>query len=234
MGKYIKKFDTHSDYEDFIETEDFIRPNVSYCVDNKDVHYNSIQTLFALEIESGRFISFYFQNGVLYANTDDWSSALWVLDGEGVVIDNISYSIADRAPILAQINEHYGTSFTGWSDNEIGLRIGDTIPNWNAYEKIEMPETKQYLAINYDDWTAGYLENENLYLYGHTSSGNIIICSEEGFVYQGGEVLSEEVRMILNSKLQNAGIQFNEIIVIESPYADGETIENWDNYQKIS
>lgn len=40
MGKYIKKFDTHSDYEDFIETEDFIRPNVSYCVDNKDVHYN--------------------------------------------------------------------------------------------------------------------------------------------------------------------------------------------------
>jgi hypothetical protein len=60
MGKYIKKFDTHSDYEDFIETEDFIRPNVSYCVDNKDVHYNSTQTLFALEIESGKFISFYF------------------------------------------------------------------------------------------------------------------------------------------------------------------------------
>lgn len=40
MGKYIKKFDTHSDYEDFIETEDFIKPNVSYCVDNVDVHYN--------------------------------------------------------------------------------------------------------------------------------------------------------------------------------------------------
>jgi hypothetical protein len=40
MGKYIKKFDTHSDYEDFIETEDFIKPNVSYCVDNVEVHYN--------------------------------------------------------------------------------------------------------------------------------------------------------------------------------------------------
>lgn len=40
MGKYIKKFDTHLDYEDFIETEDFILPNVSYCVDNVDVHYN--------------------------------------------------------------------------------------------------------------------------------------------------------------------------------------------------
>lgn len=41
MGKYIKKFDTHSDYEDFIETEDFIKPNVSYCVDNIEVHYSS-------------------------------------------------------------------------------------------------------------------------------------------------------------------------------------------------
>lgn len=40
MGKYIKKFDTHSDYEDFIETEDFIKPNISYCEDNVEVHYN--------------------------------------------------------------------------------------------------------------------------------------------------------------------------------------------------
>ena len=42
MGKYIKKFDTHSDYEDFIETEDFIKPNISYCVDNVEVHYNPL------------------------------------------------------------------------------------------------------------------------------------------------------------------------------------------------
>ena len=40
MGKYIKKFDTHADYEDFLETSDFIKPNVSYCEDNNDVHYN--------------------------------------------------------------------------------------------------------------------------------------------------------------------------------------------------
>lgn len=149
MGKYIKKFDTHSDYEDFIETEDFIRPNVSYCVDNKDVHYNSIQTLFALEIESGRFISFYFQSGMLYGNTDDGSSALWVCDGNGVVVDNISIYGAERAPILEQINEHYGTSFTGWSDNEMGLRFGDTVPNWNAYEKIEMPAPNNLFKLKH-------------------------------------------------------------------------------------
>ena len=88
---------------------------------------------------------------MLYANTDDGSSALWVLDGDGVVVDNISYSIASRAPILAQINEHYGTSFTGWSENEIGLRFGDPLPNWNSYEKIEMPVSNTLYKLKHKD-----------------------------------------------------------------------------------
>ena len=36
--KYVKKFDTHADYEVFRETEDFIKPNVSFCVDPGEVH----------------------------------------------------------------------------------------------------------------------------------------------------------------------------------------------------
>ena len=40
MGKYLKKFDTHSEYSTYINGQDAILPNVSYCVNNKDVHYN--------------------------------------------------------------------------------------------------------------------------------------------------------------------------------------------------
>lgn len=41
MGKYLKLFETHSQYTAFTQTEDFIRPNVSYCKDQTDiVHYN--------------------------------------------------------------------------------------------------------------------------------------------------------------------------------------------------
>lgn len=39
MGKYIKLFNSHQAYEDFIESEDFILPNVSRCDSEKDVHY---------------------------------------------------------------------------------------------------------------------------------------------------------------------------------------------------
>lgn len=42
MSVYIKKFSGHTDYEAFAQTEDFIKPNVSLCIQEDDVHYNPI------------------------------------------------------------------------------------------------------------------------------------------------------------------------------------------------
>ena len=99
----------------------------------------------------------------------------------------------------------------------------------------DTPVQKTYIALNISPWTAGYLENENVYLYGFTSSGNIIACSADGLVYDGpGANLTDGLKTSMRGKLENAGIQFNEFIVIETPYTGGETIENWENYRKIS
>ena len=38
--EYLKLFENHSQYENFIQTEDFIKPNVSHCVQENEVHYN--------------------------------------------------------------------------------------------------------------------------------------------------------------------------------------------------
>lgn len=43
MGKFIKKFSDHADYQTFIGgggEDPFVRPNVSYCREENDVHYN--------------------------------------------------------------------------------------------------------------------------------------------------------------------------------------------------
>lgn len=40
MAYYIKLFQNHSDYLAFTQTGDFIRPNVSACVEQEEVHYN--------------------------------------------------------------------------------------------------------------------------------------------------------------------------------------------------
>ena len=60
MGNYLKLFDTHSEYVAFTQTEDFILPNVSHCIDNNEVHYNPIlsyrEQYFTVEaLESGLF-----------------------------------------------------------------------------------------------------------------------------------------------------------------------------------
>ena len=41
--KYIKKFDEHSDYADFRRSENYVTPNVSYCLLEDELHYNPAQ-----------------------------------------------------------------------------------------------------------------------------------------------------------------------------------------------
>lgn len=42
MGKYIKVFDEHTDYQTYINGQNKILPNVSVCIDQNDVHYNAL------------------------------------------------------------------------------------------------------------------------------------------------------------------------------------------------
>ena len=42
MDKYIKYFNTHQAYEDYIYSQSALFPNVSYCADTGHVHYNPV------------------------------------------------------------------------------------------------------------------------------------------------------------------------------------------------
>ena len=39
MGKYVKSFNTHSEYETYVDSQDYIRPNISYCIQEDEVHF---------------------------------------------------------------------------------------------------------------------------------------------------------------------------------------------------
>jgi hypothetical protein len=57
MSKYIKVFETHIGYEEYINGEGAILPNVSFCEDEKDVHYNPVhdysQDYFTMVVTTG-------------------------------------------------------------------------------------------------------------------------------------------------------------------------------------
>ena len=42
MADYLKNFETTEDYNTYINGNDVLKPNVSYCEDNNEVHYNPI------------------------------------------------------------------------------------------------------------------------------------------------------------------------------------------------
>ena len=44
MAKYLKLFEQHAQYETYINSQDAVLPNVSYCIDNDEVHYNNAGT----------------------------------------------------------------------------------------------------------------------------------------------------------------------------------------------
>ena len=169
---------------------------------------------------------------MLYANTDDGSSALWVCDGNGIVVDNISIYGAERAPILEQINEHYGTSFTGWSDNEIGLRFGDPLPNWNAYEKIEIPAQKIAVKIPGGGDTGlmcGTLSNK---VFDMLTNGNgCLVASINGIVqnYNGPGIGASDYIIGL---LSNYNLEATEVVQTIVAYEVGADIPQWEQYEQ--
>lgn len=173
---------------------------------------------------------------MLYANTDDGSSALWVCDGNGVVVDNISYSLNERAPILEQINEHYGTSFTGWSDNEIGLRLGDTVPNWNAYEKIEIEQiefVKYKIAIN-DNFMAGHIDYDTMKLkiWSQANQQALVQFNSAGkWIGGGGDPTwnTDFLNAVIAKGINVVSAEFEDIPNMQPQ----DTIENWSEYVEV-
>ena len=67
MGKYIKKFSTHTQYGTYINSQDKILPNVSLCEQEEELHYNpydySQDYLTTVALENGT-ISFNIQKSM--------------------------------------------------------------------------------------------------------------------------------------------------------------------------
>ena len=85
--KYIKTFDQHTQYEEYIDTPERVRPNISYCKDTGDVHYDSIKYIQAIynveDISTPTKLFNYVQDEITASN-----------EFESVVIDNISVPLS--------------------------------------------------------------------------------------------------------------------------------------------
>lgn len=105
--KYLKKFETHPEYTEFIETEEFIKPNVSCCSNEtvlskeRELHYNKyyVDYLKFTALESGTITL----NIAAAVTTTDLSYIEYSIDGiNWVHTDNSSSNITITTPTLEE------------------------------------------------------------------------------------------------------------------------------------
>jgi hypothetical protein len=81
MGDYLKLFNTHSEYEEYIDGDNVFLPNVSHCKQQGDVHYNpwtyAENYLTFVAKESGTFTFTPKNNNVISYSTD--SGETWTV-----------------------------------------------------------------------------------------------------------------------------------------------------------
>jgi hypothetical protein len=111
--KYLKYFVEETQYEEFINSDEFIRPNVSHVSENKSMKYNPNNILDVFFIGDKEY---QFENGMTWS---EW------LDSD-YNVDNFYVSDGEVSPCIYlnsefYIEESYEIDYPGfmeWNDNE--------------------------------------------------------------------------------------------------------------------
>ena len=124
MKRYIRVFDNHSDYENYLNSGDMLLPNVSHCVTQDDVHYNPFvdysTQYFTIE-------SLVDNNDIRIIVNNNGNSSGW--------IGPVSYSLDD------------GKTWTEYQSNQSGLTTY-VVATVNAGEKVLFKGEN----IEYNNW----------------------------------------------------------------------------------
>ena len=166
--------------------------------------------------------------------TRDGRSQIWYADENGVVTgytptaDNVASAIIDA------YNEHFGTDINIWTPETKTLQVGDTIPNWNAYEKIEMPPTI-YAKITPQGsslWSIGKILSNTFKILCQNDEGAWQVTNDgkiNGVFGHPYDLMS----YMWAPKLQQAGYEISAFEIELVAYNVGDTIENWEDFIEL-
>lgn len=172
----------------------------------------------------------------MYAPVD--SGHKWIADADGEVVENINPTKDGHSiiyEIIEGINAHFGTSFTEQDDMDKAYTIGQSIPNWNAYEKILLPEMVnfRFLARGSTANITGFMQGDKAYL--NASRENAVWnVSPEGQVWGGGGAASNYEKQTKTLLLSNYGREISEVLPFVVEWQQDSQVPNWESYTLLS
>lgn len=189
-------------------------------------------TLFAYEKVSGKFVIGYITNNTMFVHTD--GDDLLVADADGA-LSSLAYTNDDLKAIQSAVNEHFETSTFGITAIQSSFAIGDTVPNWNAYEKIMLPPiiyakiTPQGSSL----WTIGKILGNTFKILCQNDEGAWQVTNDgkiNGVFGHPDDLMS----YMWAPKLQQAGYEISAFEIELVAYNVGDTIDNWNDFIDIS
>lgn len=193
--------------------------------------------MWAYEYEAGKFIAGEILGDTLYMYAPTGRGEKWVMNSEGIVLEYSSEPFHKSDEIIAGINAHYGTSFYQEDDIDKDFTIGETMPNWNAYEKIELPEEPQYFRIYLQDYAGnmvGWLLGNIITLCMLENTMNIVIAAG-GKMTNSMEGNDAWFNFVKNSVSNYYGISKDDLQIVNSEdnYSVGDEIPYYSQCVKI-
>ena len=152
----------------------------------------------------------------------------------GVIDGTMTMSAPTLEKILQAVNEKYGTSFEGWSQLPTAYEVGDTVPNWNAYEKILLP-AKIFVAasLGNNGYSIGYIM-QNKYVFYAENDQNTYVMSMQGNVIAKNVPIETSWNYRVKPELENNGYEnVTEYLTETKIFEVGDNVENIGEYQFI-
>lgn len=110
MGKYLKLFKTHQEYEAY-SGEEMMLPNVCLCVEENEVHYNPIKTFTILTLEMTGGDSLIFNAGTKSDGTSLQGFILKTGEKVQIIQAPITVHLQNADTASGMIIIHYNTDF---------------------------------------------------------------------------------------------------------------------------
>lgn len=154
------------------------------------------------------------------------SNTVWLSSEAGVINGTMTLSVTPLEKILQAVNEKYGTSFEGWSQLPTAYEVGDTVPNWNAYEK--MSAIRWAILYTGTSGVFGIVENNTYNVYIN-SGGNVLVTNNEGEIV-GTQIYSADFANFMKQKLANAGVEVQNVEQFASSLDVGGNVPDWSLY----
>ena len=189
MEKHLRKFSTHTQYEEYINSQDKLLPNVSYCEDQKNLYYNPNLDYVDLGLPSGTLWAktnlgaereIDYGNYYMYGKTTTYNAQDTPYTGVENPL-NLSLDVANQIlgdnwhiPTRAQLIELRANTTFEWINNYQNTGVNGAKFTAQNGKYIFIPAAGYYMGSDFEGVTPGEFnaEGEDISIWSSTPDGS--------------------------------------------------------------